>query len=41
MARELLEYGEARQGYWTSDKFMNQIERAHKIATVKYPTIDI
>ena len=26
-----LEYGEAREGYWTSEKFMKQIEEAMKI----------
>ena len=36
-ARQLLEYGEAREGYWTSEKFMAQIKEAVKIAEVKYP----
>lgn len=39
-ARSLLEYGEAREGYWTSDKFMEQLEKAVKIAEVKYPKQD-
>lgn len=30
-ARQLLEYGEAREGYWTSEKFMKQIERQKKL----------
>ena len=36
-ARQFLEYGEAKEGYWTSDKFMAQIEKAIRIAEVKYP----
>ena len=27
-AREFLEYGENREGYWTRDKFVKQMERA-------------
>ena len=34
--REFLEYCQAREGYWTSDKFMHQIEKAYKIAEIKY-----
>ena len=36
-ARELFEYGESKEGYWTSDKFMNQIKKAAKIVEYKYP----
>ena len=36
-ARQFLEYGEAKEGYWTSDKFMVQLREAVKIAEVKYP----
>ena len=36
-ARVLLEYGEARDGYWTGPKFMKQMENAVKIAEAKYP----
>ena len=36
-ARQLLEYGGAREGYWTSEKFMGQIKEAAKIADTKYP----
>ena len=36
-ARVLLEYGESKEGYWTSDRFMGQIEKAVEIAEVKYP----
>ena len=36
-ARQLLEYGEAHESYWTSEKFMKQIRRAEKIAVAKYP----
>jgi hypothetical protein len=32
----LLEYGESKEGYWTGDKFMSQMERAVTIAEVKY-----
>ena len=31
-ARQFLEYGESREGYWTSDKFIVQIEKSVKIA---------
>ena len=36
-ARTRLEYGEARDGYWTGPKFMKQMESAVKVAEVKYP----
>ena len=36
-ARETLEYGESREGYWTSEKFMLQMNNAVKIADIKYP----
>ena len=36
-AREFLEYGESRKGYWTRDKFVAQMHRAIKIAEIKYP----
>ena len=36
-ARKYLEYGENKEGYWTSEKCMAQIEDAAKIAEVKYP----
>ena len=39
-ARLLLEYGESREGYWTSDKFIAQLEKAVEIAEVKYPIAD-
>ena len=32
-ARQLVEYGESREGYWTSDKFMLQIKEAVKLNT--------
>ena len=31
-ARELLEYGESRDGYQNSDKFMKQIEKAVQVS---------
>lgn len=39
-ARLLLEYGENREGYFTSEKFMAQVDIAVKIAEVKYPRSD-
>lgn len=36
-ARELLEYGENRDGYWTSDKFMTHVANAVTIAECIYP----
>ena len=36
-AREFLEYGESREGYWTRDKFVAQMHRAIEIAEIKYP----
>ena len=34
-ACQLLEYGDSKEGYWTSDRFMQQIERAVRIAGFK------
>ena len=39
-ARRMLEYGEAKEGYWTSEKFMDQIKEAVKTADVKYPRVE-
>ena len=39
-ARCLFEYGEAREGYWTCDKFMVQMKKAIKMAEFKYPKYD-
>ncbi len=36
-ARKLLEYSESREEYWTSVKFMNQMEYAVDVAEAKYP----
>jgi len=36
-ARKLLKYGESREGYWTSDKFMKQMGYVVEIAEAKYP----
>ena len=36
-ARVFLEYGENKEGYWNSDKFLAQIKDAAKIVDVKYP----
>ena len=35
-ARQLLEYGAEREGYWTSEKFMLQMKKAVQIAEFKY-----
>ena len=34
----ILEIGEQREGYWNNDRFMGQMEKAVKIAEVKYPS---
>ena len=39
-ARSLFEYGEAKEGYWTCDKFIVQMKKAIKIAEFKYPKSD-
>ena len=39
-ARTTIEYGESREGYWTSEKFMKQMEKAVEIAEAKYPKAD-
>lgn len=36
-ARVLLKYGADREGYWTSEKFMANIEGAARIAEFKFP----
>ena len=36
-ARCLFECGEAKEGYWTCDKFIKQMKKAIKIAEFKYP----
>ena len=36
-ALAVLEIGEHREGYWNSDRFMEQVGKAVKIADVKYP----
>lgn len=36
-AREFLEYGENKEGYWNLKRFMAQIARAVEIAEIKYP----
>jgi hypothetical protein len=35
--REILEGGENREGYWTWDRFIKQMERAIEIAEIKCP----
>ena len=39
-ARQLLEYGDGKEGYWTSVRFMQQMERAVRITDFKYPKSD-
>ena len=36
-AWKLMEYGEGKDGYWASKKFLAQIKEAVKIADIKYP----
>ena len=36
-AREFLEYGENKEGYWTMKRFIAQLKRAVEIAEIKYP----
>ena len=36
-ARRFLEYGENREGYWTRDKFIDQMKSAVEMAELKYP----
>ena len=38
--QQLLEFGENKEGYWTSDMFIAQIRSAVKIASIKYPRED-
>ena len=38
--RELFEYRAAKEGYWTSEKFMLQLEKAFKIAEFKYYPVE-
>ena len=35
-----IQYGENEDGYWTSDRFMEQLEYSAKIAECKYPQSD-
>ncbi len=39
-AREFLEYGENKEGYWIMVKFLAQLKRAVEIADIKYPKAD-
>ena len=34
--RQLLEYGAEKEGYWTGDRFMKQVENAANIVDIKY-----
>ena len=36
-ARASIEYGENRDGYWTSEKFLDQLKYCIEIAECKYP----
>ena len=35
-ARQLLEYGAEKEGYWKSERFMDQIKNVADIANIKY-----
>ena len=35
-ARQLLEYGDDKEGYWTGDRFMEQVKNTANIAEFKY-----
>ena len=35
--RQIMEYGESREGYWNSSKFTRQIEEVLILAETKYP----
>ena len=37
-ALAVLEIGENREGYWTGERFMEQVTKAVEVAEVKYPT---
>ena len=39
-ARAYLEYGVSKEGYWTLEKFINQIKNSALIAEFKYPKED-
>ena len=39
-ARQLLAYGENREGYWTCEKFIQQLQVTVKICAYKYPKAD-
>ena len=34
----MLKYGAEREGYWTSERFMENVKNAIKIAKFKYPS---
>lgn len=38
MARDLLEYGADKGGYWTAEKFLSNVKDAVAIASFKYPS---
>ena len=40
-AREFLEYGKNKEGYWTRDRFVAQMQRAIEIAEIKYSKQDV
>ena len=35
-----LKYGESKDGYWTSEKFMNQIKQSAMLVGYKFPKED-
>ena len=38
--REFLEYSESKEGYWTRDRFIAQMQRAIEMVEIKYPKQD-
>ena len=39
--RESIEYGENKDGYWTSERFMEQIRKCADIVQCKYPNYKV
>ena len=37
-AREMIKFGAAGEGYWNNQRFLKQMDRAIKIAEIKYPS---
>ena len=37
-ARQIIKFGSGSDGYWNNERFLQQMERAVKIANIKYPS---